>query len=96
MMILLTYDIDSKTSRGRRRLQAIARVCEAAGTRVQHSVFEMHPDPQQLAELKERLEKLIDPAEDSVLIYHLSSRDRERTETLGRSRLMPYDDLLAV
>ena len=96
MMILLAYDVDTKTPCGRRRLHETARLCESMGTRVQRSLFEMQLDPEQLAELKSHLTKLIDPETDSIRIYHLSGRARERTETLGRAQLTPYDGLLAV
>ena len=96
MIILLAYDIDTKTSQGRRRLYNTAHLCEAVGTRVQHSLFEMFLDPAQLDDLKKHLLSCIDPNTDSIRIYHINSHSRNRTETLGRTRLSPYDELLTV
>ena len=40
MEILVTYDVNTETAEGRRRLRRVAKVCERFGQRVQFSVFE--------------------------------------------------------
>ena len=60
MMILLSYDVDTSSSDGAKRLRKVARTCEAFGVRVQNSVFEIIVDPAQYKTLKCKLEKLID------------------------------------
>ena len=92
MRILLTYDIATDTTNGRRRLQRIAKFCEANGTRVQDSVFEMTPDPRRLEFIRRTLMNLMNPAEDSIRIYPLAKNEPERLEVLGK-REEPRDFL---
>lgn len=47
-LILVTYDVDTGTSAGRRRLRKIAKRCMDNGQRVQNSVFECSLDAAQL------------------------------------------------
>ena len=40
MLLLITYDVNTTTASGRRRLSCIAKICCNYGQRVQNSVFE--------------------------------------------------------
>ena len=40
MMILITYDINTETPTGAKRLRKVAKACQNYGQRVQNSVFE--------------------------------------------------------
>lgn len=40
MMILITYDVDTTSVSGKRRLRKVAKECVNYGRRVQNSVFE--------------------------------------------------------
>ena len=40
MYILVTYDVDTTSKEGARRLQCVAKACLDYGQRVQNSVFE--------------------------------------------------------
>ena len=40
MFIVITYDVNTTTPAGQKRLRAIAKCCVAHGQRVQNSVFE--------------------------------------------------------
>lgn len=40
MMVLITYDVNTETPAGRKRLRKVARECVNHGQRVQNSVFE--------------------------------------------------------
>ena len=40
MMVLITYDVNTETPSGAKRLRRIAKACENVGQRVQKSVFE--------------------------------------------------------
>ena len=84
MRILLTYDICTETPEGRRRLQKIAKLCEANGVRVQDSVFEMTPDPRRLCSIREALLSMMNQEEDSIRIYPLAQNEPDRMEILGR------------
>lgn len=39
MLVLVTYDVNTETAAGRRRLRKVAKVCVDYGQRVQNSVF---------------------------------------------------------
>lgn len=40
MMVLITYDVETQSESGKRRLRQVAKVCQNHGQRVQYSVFE--------------------------------------------------------
>ena len=69
-IILLAYDIAAPN-----RLRKVAKLCEAYGTRVQDSVFEMHLKPAKLVTLQLRLLKLINPAQDKIRYYRICAAD---------------------
>lgn len=83
MMVLITYDVNTETSAGRKRLRQIAKQCVNYGQRVQNSVFECLVDPAQFAELKNKLEKIADPSIDSLRYYYLGSNWKRRVEHYG-------------
>lgn len=77
MLILVTYDVSTKTTRGERRLRRVAQVCLDFGQRVQKSVFECSVDQAMYEELTRRLVSCIDKEEDSLRFYRLvEPRDR--------------------
>lgn len=51
MMVLITYDVETVSNFGKKRLRKVAKQCVNYGQRVQNSVFECLVDPTQLAEL---------------------------------------------
>jgi len=83
MMILITYDINTETSAGEKRLRKVAKVCQNYGQRVQNSVFECLVDSAQLTQLKQRLTELIDIEKDSLRFYHLGDKWSSRVEHIG-------------
>lgn len=85
MLILTTYDIDTTTPAGARRLTRVAKCCLRYGVRVQASVFECRIDASQYASLKHDLAGEIDVAMDSVRFYRLGDHAQGRVETLGIS-----------
>jgi CRISPR-associated protein Cas2 len=77
MLILVTYDVSTKTTAGERRLRRVAQVCQDFGQRVQKSVFECSVDQSKYEELTRRLVACIDKEEDSLRFYRLvEPRDR--------------------
>ena len=44
MMVLITYDVSTKDSKGQTRLRKVAKKCMNYGQRVQNSVFECNVD----------------------------------------------------
>jgi len=83
MMVLITYDVETITPGGRKRLRQIAKQCVNFGQRVQNSVFECLIDPAQFTELKYRLESIIDPESDSLRYYFLGNNYKNRIEHMG-------------
>ncbi len=83
MMVLITYDVNVTSVTGKSRLRKVAKQCVNYGQRVQNSVFECLLDPTQFAELKHRLEKIIDPGKDSLRYYFLGNNWKNRVEHVG-------------
>jgi CRISPR-associated protein Cas2 len=71
MELLVSYDINTETPEGQRRLREVAKICEGFGQRVQKSVFECQLEPQQVRRLAHALRSTIDPTTDRVAIYRL-------------------------
>ncbi|MGI6358339.1 MAG: CRISPR-associated endonuclease Cas2 [Bacillota bacterium] len=83
MMVLITYDVDTTTAVGRKRLRQISRYCVNHGQRVQYSVFECVLDPTQFKELRHLLESIIDPNKDSLRYYQLGANWHRRVIHVG-------------
>jgi len=83
MMVLITYDVSTSSSGGQKRLRKVAKECVNFGQRVQKSVFECLLDPAQFANLKNRLEKIIDQEQDSIRIYYLGNNWKRRVDHIG-------------
>lgn len=84
MMVLVTYDVNTETVAGRRRLRQVAKLCVDYGQRVQNSVFECSVTPAEFVELKAGLISIIDDSSDSIRCYLLGKNWQNRVETLGR------------
>lgn len=84
MFLLVTYDVSTRDEKtGARRLRRVAKACTSYGTRVQKSVFEMQLGQKEWVELKARLLDEIDPAQDSLRIYHLENAAPGKIEHYG-------------
>ena len=83
MMVLITYDVNTMTDAGKTRLRKVAKQCTNFGQRVQHSVFECLIDPTQFADLRHRLESIIEPSKDSLRYYFLGDNWKNRVEHVG-------------
>ena len=84
MLVLITYDVNTQTTEGKKRLRKVAKECTNYGQRVQNSVFEVLLDAAQLVVLKHELEKIIDTEQDSVRFYRLGNSYERRIETMGK------------
>ena len=97
MMVLVTYDVETITTKGRRRLRQVAKQCVNFGQRVQNSVFECVVDPAQYAVLKHRLENIIDKEKDSLRFYLLGNDWKRKVEHIGaKDTFNPEDDTLII
>jgi CRISPR-associated protein Cas2 len=83
MMVLITYDVNTETPSGKKRLRKVAKVCQDYGQRVQNSVFECLIDPARFKYLRAKLEKLIDKEKDSLRYYYLGDQWKHRVEHVG-------------
>jgi CRISPR-associated protein Cas2 len=83
MMVLITYDVNTETAAGRKRLRRVAKQCLDCGQRVQKSVFECLVDPVQFARLRKNLNSTIDLDLDSIRYYFLGSNWKNRVEHVG-------------
>lgn len=88
MLVVITYDVNTETTAGRKRLRQVAKICERYGIRVQNSVFEVEVDAAHLAALKAELIKRINIEQDSVRIYRLGNSYEHKIETLGKTPIV--------
>ena len=96
MMVLITYDVNTETEAGKKRLNKVARQCKNYGQRVQNSVFECIIDPALLKELQSKLEKIIDVKTDSIRYYYLGDEWRKRVEHIGAKASIDLEGTLIV
>ena len=83
MECLVTYDVNTETPEGERRLRRVAKICEGFGHRVQKSVFECILTPGDFLRLHAALSEAISPAVDSVLVYRLREPFAKHVSRLG-------------
>lgn len=83
MMVLISYDVSTTDSGGKKRLRKVAKECQNHAQRVQNSVFEADLDYSQFLKLRERLVDIIDPKKDSLRFYYLGNKWKKRIEHIG-------------
>src|SRR5574344_2878065 len=86
MFILITYDINTTTKEGRRRLRKVAKICLNYGQRVQNSVFECKVDEGQFRLIKHQLNGTIDHDKDSLRFYRLGKNYAKTVEQIGENK----------
>ena len=91
MFVVITYDIADD----RRRLH-VSEELENFGSRVNFSVFECHLDSDTLLEIKGRLAKVIEPAEDNVRYYVLCDGCVKKIEIQGKGEITRNQDYFVV
>ncbi|HIT52472.1 MAG TPA: CRISPR-associated endonuclease Cas2 [Candidatus Fimivicinus intestinavium] len=84
MLVLITYDVNTETAAGRKRLRQIAKQCVNFGHRVQCSVFECLLDAAQCRSLQSKLCSIMDSEKDSLRFYYLGNRYENKIECFGR------------
>ena len=83
MFVLITYDVNTETAAGRKRLRNVAKHSVNYGQRVQNSVFECVIDPAKFRLMKSSLTKIIDEKYDSLRFYYLGNNYKEKIEHIG-------------
>lgn len=96
MMVLVSYDVSTRTASGVRRLRKISEICLDYGLRVQNSVFECNVDPAQWESLRESLLSMYSAQEDSLRFYFLGSNWKRRVEHHGTAEIQDIEDPLIV
>lgn len=86
MLVLITYDVNTETAAGRKRLRKVAKQCENYGRRVQNSVFECIVDQAQSVMLKATLADTIDEKVDSLRFYYLGNKYETKVDHIGVDR----------
>lgn len=94
MLILVTYDVNTSTAEGRRRLRQVAKMCVVHGQRVQNSVFECSLDAAQYKLFRAQLIGMIDPDTDSLRFYTLGNQPKHKVEHVGAKASYMPDDVL--
>ena len=83
MLVLITYDVNTQTAAGRKRLRKVAKQCVNYGQRVQNSVFECQLDLTKYRQVKAILEDIIDKGADSLRFYNLGDKYKNKVEHIG-------------
>ncbi len=95
-LVVVSYDVLTRSAAGRRRLRRVANVCEDFGQRVQSSVFECLVDPEQWTRFRGRLLAEYNSETDSLRFYYLGKSWKGRKEHHGAKSTADMDDPLIV
>lgn len=96
MYILITYDVDTTSRDGQRRLRQVSNACKDFGQRVQNSVFECELSEAQLVLLQDRIGKIIDHALDSIRIYYLNKNSNRRIVVMGKETSYNLEEAIII
>ena len=96
MMVLITYDVNTENSAGKKRLRKIAKLCLDYGQRVQNSVFECVVDSSQCKQLQHRLVETMDKKYDSLRFYYLGNKYQTKIEHFGRKESYDPEGILMI
>jgi CRISPR-associated protein Cas2 len=96
MLVLITYDVNTETPLGRKRLHKVAKQCLNYGQRVQNSVFECIMDAAKCREVQYKLEQIIDKDKDSLRFYFLGNNYKNKVIHIGAKKSFNVEDTLIV
>lgn len=96
MYILITYDVDTVSETGQKRLRQVAKACKDYGQRVQNSVFECELSEAQFVTLKNNISAIINMELDSVRFYFLSSKSHGQIITMGKKTSYNVNDAIII
>ena len=95
-MILVTYDVDTTSKSGEKRLRKVAKECVNYGRRVQNSVFECLLTDAQFCILKSKIGDIIDNDKDSIRFYFLGNNWNSRIEVMGKTTTFAIESTLII
>jgi CRISPR-associated protein Cas2 len=96
MQVLVTYDVNTTTSEGQRRLRHVAQICLNFGQRVQKSVFECSVSAMQYEMLKRQLLEAMDEQVDNLRLYRLAMPKEQFCEYFGAHRDVDFEGPLVI
>ncbi len=96
MMVLITYDVETVTREGRKRLRLVAKECLNFGQRVQNSVFECVLNESQFILLKSKIEGILDKNVDSVRFYKLGKDYERKINVIGKITSYSVEETLII
>ena len=96
MLVLITYDVNTQTPVGRKRLRQVAKQCLNYGQRVQNSVFECVLDAAKCREVQHKLELIIDKDKDSLRFYYLGNNYESKVVHIGAKESFNVEGTLIV
>lgn len=91
MLIVVSYDIPDD-----RRRTRLAHALKDFGERVHYSVFECFLDESQTEQLRKRIRREIDGAQDSVRLYILCGGCVGRRESIGQGVIREDSEVIVV
>ncbi|WP_348537159.1 CRISPR-associated endonuclease Cas2 [Nocardia carnea] len=94
MELLITYDVETTTPEGRRRLRRVAKTCEGYGIRVQKSVFEIVCSEADWLRLRHQLLGTMDQTSDSIRVYTVPRGTFADAAKLGNTPTAGHSDPL--
>lgn len=95
-MVVVSYDVSTKSKEGQKRLRKVAEVCLNYGIRAQDSVFECVVEPWQWELLKKELLSTYNPDEDNLRFYYLGANWKNRLENFGLNKNIMPDDIFII
>ena len=96
MLVLITYDVNTETPDGRKRLRQVAKQCMNYGQRVQNSVFECVLDAAKCREVQHKLELIINKDKDSLRFYYLGDNYKSKVVHIGAKESFNVEETLIV
>lgn len=96
MLVLITYDVNTEDSTGKKRLRKVAKLCLNHGQRVQNSVFECILDAGQCKKLQHELLREIDIQKDSLRFYYLGNKYQTKIEHFGAKKSYEAEGILII
>lgn len=96
MMVLITYDVNTESDGGKKRLRKVAKQCLNYGQRVQNSVFECVIDSAKFRQLQHNLLEIIDQDRDSLRFYYLGNNYSEKIEHYGAKPSKDIEGILMI
>lgn len=91
MLVLVVYDIPKDRCRNR-----LAKFLEGYGRRVQKSAFECFMDRSEMMKLFQKVQQMVDPAEDNVRFYWITESALSQVLTIGSNVPAPPPDSIII